>query len=404
MSLSEYRGRYRFFKQVINKLMFSDEICRHGDNNILQALGHIIGYPGTLRSLVSGEGGWYQTDLGDTTAVYAYTYDASAPSGTRFAAANIDAAQAWLGAAGDRFYIGCTNKFWAIRFAISVAKTTEILDFYYWNGALTQSYYMGMGDDDKDPVANAILEQIAQDEVVMINPELEDDWAATDNVLDTIPNTGSNLYWICFEVPVGGLVQAPTTDSVEVRGTGVAHCAKLGGVILYGRARMNACVAISLAGFKSPAGTPSATIAISNNVSKSVWQFRTNQNDNVTGIWRLPVAIDTSYPIRCGVDFVTDAAINTLDLRFTAKKTTQGTALGAVADDYDQTASFNVAAGNVYEKCQNLTSAAKFPIDGLIYRDSIQFELERTDNNGNNAYPIELSVSHFLWRLGGVPY
>ena len=199
-----------------------------------------IGSPGAGTGLDIGEGGSYSANKGGTTIVQAFSYDASATSGSRFTELTITANNTFLGDAGDRFYVGSTSKFWAMRCAIGVVKTTETyLGFYYNGSALTAATIMGIKKDAVKSVGTAIFEQTSEQEYVTFDRSIDTDWAAADDVLDVIPNTTSALFWFVLQVPVGDFATAPRIDDIKVRGTDADFATGISQLIFWGKARVD---------------------------------------------------------------------------------------------------------------------------------------------------------------------
>ena len=116
------------------------------------------GKPGSIVALDVGEGGSYSVDEAGATIVKAFSYDASADTGTRFTELTLTAANTLLGDAGDRIYVGSPNKFWAVRAEVGVAKSAELYLGFYWNGsALTAMTYMGINNTGADQYQNNSL-------------------------------------------------------------------------------------------------------------------------------------------------------------------------------------------------------------------------------------------------------
>lgn len=379
------------------------ELLRN-DINLVNTLGLHCGYPGERRAFSAGEGQPYQEDLAGTTVVKAFTYDASAASGARFSAAlNLNAQNTWLGAAGDRFYVGSPYKFWLVQFLVGVAKTSETLLAYYWNGAnLVPFTYMGILTQSKTSLANVILEQIVEKENIVFAHWIDADWTTADNVLDKIPNTGTPLYWVCFQIPAGGLATPPRVDGIKVRGSVFTTDRYVGMPVLwgYGRYLDNANVSIDIV--KSPAGTPTATISTTATSRQVVYNLRTGMNDDVSIRWKIPHGIDTSCGVWFELDFMATGAINPAVIRLDLKKWKNGTVISnVVASDHNGNTNIVIGApqANTLIQGQALVTA-HFDISDLKADDIISINIQRTDGNGNSVYPFELHMEFVRWALG----
>jgi len=378
------------------------EQCRDGIN-MRQTLGLHLGYPDHRRAFSAGEGQPYHTDLDGTVIVKMSQYDASAASGARFTNRSPGAQVTWLGAAGDRIYVGCPYKFWLVQFIIGIAKTTEILEAYYWNGAnLVPFTYMGVLTGSKTSLANRILEQNAEWENIALAHWIDADWATADNVLDKIPNTGTPLYWVCFQVPAGGLATPPRTDRTMVRGSVFTIDRHVGMPVLWGYGRWLDNANVVIHAVKTPGGTPTANLAITATQTQVVYTFRTAQNDDTAIEWRLPHGIDTSCGVWFEIDFVVNGAINPATIRLDLKKLKNGTAIGGgVASDHNGNTNIVIAApaANTRIKGQALVTS-HFDISDLKADDSISINIQRTDGNGNIFYPCQLHMEFVRWALG----
>ena len=358
-----------------------------------------IGVPGKAKGLDIGEGGSYKEDVEGNVIVKAFTYDASAGSGSRFAEIQLDSSNTWLGDQGDRLYVGCENKFWAMRLSIAVAKTSEILLGKYWNGSdLAAFTYMGIKKDSVAQIANAILEQTSEKEYVVINGGIDSNWAAIDDQTDKIPDAGENLYWVCLEVPTGGLTTPPQTDEIRVRGSDVDIVTGTPYVVYWGVSRPRLHDRVSVVEFKSPAGTPTATLVITSTQSQIVFNFRSGLNDDAGGFWELPEGIDTSCPLLIQLHYAADAAINTADIQTDVKKLIGDAVIGVgETSDYTTTVNINVAVANILYQDYELLSV---DISDMSPEDIVSFKIKRTDSNGNSFYPVLATLNYVRWALG----
>lgn len=358
-----------------------------------------IGGPGSGKGLDIGEGGSYQTGM------VAYNYDASQASGSRFTEiADLDAQNTLLGDQGDRVYFGCANKFWAFRLLCGIAKTAEQYLIKYWNGALVASTYMGIDKETALALGKAILENLGETEYIVWDKDVDDDWATADNQLDTIPNTGTSLYWICLEVPVGGFATAPRVDEIKIRGTDFDVKSDTSAAMFWGKGRYLVHERIPLDLFRKGAAAPPINdINITATQSQALYTFRTGQNDDLSYRWKLPHDIDTSCKIAVSLCYMVDGAINTLDIYLDIKMATDGTALGAgETSNYAATESLILAAGDANKhQMSNITNTGgKLDISDFAADDLMYIYLKRSDANGNNCYGICLTLHYVTWTLG----
>ena len=362
-----------------------------------------VGIPGTISGLDVGEGGSYKNNSAGTTILRVHTYDASASSGSRFSeVTNLDTATTWLGDNGDRLCMGSPNLFWAARFNVTTAivytDTTELLQMSYWSGsALTNMDHMGISKDDADSVGEQILKQTTQKEYVTYDNAIKTDWATADNQTDKIPNTGTALYWVCFQVPAAGLATPPVIDEFRIRGTDFDVISGTGFPVFWGEARTEGHTDIPLAAEKSPGGTGTANIDIDTNHKQTVFNFN-GAGDNVSFIWTLPTGIDTSSKISVEIGYSANAA-DTFTIDFSALRMPTGTAIGSgVSSSFTSTTDIVAAASATFYSGQSLT-ATKMSIQELNENDTISFEIQRTDT-ANQFYPMTITIHFVQWTTG----
>lgn len=361
-----------------------------------------LGNPGNLVGFDCGEGGSYKVDKDGDTVVKAFKYDASATSGSRFIEfTDLDVANTWLGAVGDRFYVGSPYKFWATRFNVTTAvvygDATEIIQTQYWNGsALTNCDHMGINKDDADSIGEQILKQTAQKEYASLENAIDTDWATADNVTDKIPDTGTALYWVCFEVPATGFSTPPIVDEIRVRGTDFDVITGTGFPVFWGKARTEEHERINLVVLKSPGGTGTSTIAMDTNHSQIVFNF--NGVDDIAFLWTLPEGIDLSCPITIELGYIADA-IDTYNLTIFALKLKDATLTGGgVSSSYTQATVITPVAADTFYKGIDLT-ATPMSIQDMTSDDTISFELSRTDTS-NSIYPMTITIHYVSWTTG----
>ena len=361
-----------------------------------------IGIPGTGGGLDVGEGGSYKNDSTGTTVVKAFKYDASADTGLRFTEfADLDASNTWLGAVGDRFYIGSPHLWWAARFNVTTAvvygDAAEIIQAKYYNGSdMTACDHMGINKDDADSIGEQILKQTTQKEYASLQNGIDGDWVAADNITDKIPNTGTALFWVCFEVPATGFSTAPTVDEIRVRGTDLDVITNSGFLVFWGKARTEQHERINLVVARSPGGTGTADIPIDTNHNQIVFDF--NGADEISFLWTLPQGIDLSSPIKLELGYISDA-IDTYDLVVFALKLKNATLTGSgVSSSYTQTTSITSVAADTFYNGIDLT-ATKMSIQDLAANDTISFELSRTDTT-NSIYPMVITIRYVSWTTG----
>lgn len=362
-----------------------------------------IGAPGVGTGLDIGEGGSYSEDKTGTTIVQAFSYDASAASGSRFTELTITANNTLLGDAGDRIYVGSTSKYWAMRFSIGVSKSTEVLLGFYWNGsALTSCSIMGTLKNSVTALGTAIFEQTTEQEYVTFDKDIDTDWASADDQLDSIPNTATALFWVCLQVPAGGLSTPPRIDDIKVRGTDVDFATGISQLIHWGKARVEIHEKIAAFTDRSAAQPTVTDSDCSANVIVPTFTLRNSQSDGVDFSWKLPQGLDTSSKIKITLDWFSNNS-GEVDLDLHYKLATQGTVFGSGEAD---TATLNTlitpSAADALQIEDDLT-ASLIDISAMSVDDIICFTLVRdgsADANSGNVFPISVSIHYVLWTAG----
>jgi len=359
-----------------------------------------IGNPGNPGGLDVGEGGSYTQDKDGTTIVQAFTYDASAASGSRFSeVAGLSQSVTWLGDSGDRFYVGSTKLFWAVRFETSRGKNDEPLFMrYYANRNLTNMSYMGILKNNATSVGQNILNQTTEKEYVTWDHEIQEDWNASDNIDDILPDGTSDMFWVAFEVPPGGLSVAPIVDEIRARGTDFDLVSGTSYPVFWGNARVESHERIQLSVSKVPGGISTTNLDIDSAHQQTVFNMDA-AGENIPFIWTMPEAIDTSNPIHVELDYVT-SAIDTYDLLLTASLLKNATPIGStIPPDFNQSISITpVAANTIYT---GLLIAEDIIIQNLSASDSISFELERTDST-NSFHPLSIIIHYIRFSTGEI--
>ena len=357
-----------------------------------------LGIPGTGSGLDIGEGGSYQVSAGGDTIVYVFTYDSSATSGSRFSRHSLNATITVGNSGGDRIYIGSTIKFWAARFNVTQAKSSEVFEGFYWNGSDSTSMdIMGIKKDAAISVGEAVLQQTSEKEYITWDNAIDSDWATADNQLNRIPNVGTSLYWIWLQVPSGNLATALIVNEIKARGTDFDFVTASSYPVFWGKARVERHENISLSVVKVPGGTTTAEIDITSAHKATVFVFD-GAGDNLTFGWDLPEGIDTSSKIEIKMTYSSNAA-DTYTIDLTALKIKNATTIGAgVSASYTSTTNITTASANVVYTNTTLT-ATKMSIQNMNAEDSISFEIQRTDAS-NTFYPISITIHYIIFSTG----
>lgn len=367
-----------------------------------------LGEPGGVTGgLDIGEGGSYSADKDGTTIVKAFSYDASAASGSRFTELTLTAENTLLAASGDRIYVGSTSKYWAMRFTIGVANSVsdETLLGFYWDGsALASAAIMGVLKDSSTSLADRVLEQTTEQEYVTFDKAIDADWAAADNQLDTIPNAGANYFWFCLQVPASGLTTAPRVDEIKARGSDTDFVTGTAQQVHWGKARVQKISTAANFVDRSAAQPAITDFAITAGITSPVFALRNNQSDGVDGIFRLPSGIDTSSRLAVTLDWFATAT-GGCEFDFHYKIVKQGTALGGgESDTATITITITPSAANAAQTDDALLTAAQYiDVSACNAGDVIFFTLVRdgsSDANAGVVHPDQINFKYVEWTLG----
>ena len=364
-----------------------------------------IGKPGSIQGLDIGEGGSYTDNAAGTTIVKAFSYDASADTGTRFTELTITDNNTLLGDAGDRLYFGSTAKFWAARVEVGVANSASDETFlpFYWNGsALTAMTMMGVLKDSATTLADRIMEQTAEKEYISWDKAIDTDWATADNQTDKIPNTGTALYWTCLQVPVGDLTTAPRIDEIKVRGTDSDFSTGTAQLVHWGKARVGINFGVSAFVERLAANPRVVDTTPSTNTISPLYKLRDSQADGVDAIFRVPHGMDTSCKISVTLDWHTTAATE-VDFDLYWAFMTQGTTLGVGVSNTGSSLATLITPSGAAQFQKNDTLATGIDVSSLTPGDLISFTLIRQggdDTNDGDVFPHELVVHYVEWTLG----
>ncbi len=356
-----------------------------------------IGVPGAAGGLDVGEGGSYTTDKDGTTIVQAFKYDESASPGSRFTEVEVGDTVTWNSAVDDRFYVCSTKKFWGMRLNVTTAKSSETLKAYYYDGTSTTSMdYMGIQKDSATSTGQTIFEQTNEKEYVTWDHNIINLWKAADDVADTIPDLDVSSFCVYFENPTGGVATPIIHDELKVRGSDVDFISGTPFLIFWGQARVENHERVSLSIVKSPGGTGTTNIVMSQTHSQTVFDF--NGVDDLSFLWTLPEGIDTSSPIEVTLDWSANAA-DSFDLELTALKLVDGTAIGSsVVSSLNASTTATADAANTMYLDLDLTPTP-LSIQEMMPDDFISFELARTDTS-NAMYPFSITIHYISFAVG----
>jgi len=335
------------------------------------------------------------------TDFFVYKYDASAPSGSRFTEiTDYGAIETLSTDAGDRLYIGTRFQYFSFSATVTQAKTSEKYIVKYSSSAtgdLLSTPYMSMRDPQVEPTNKSLFENIGFNYLtISVNAGL--DWQSSTGELDKYPNTISAHYWLAIEVPPGGIATPAKARDFAWRGSGQSKTEDKNSDVYWGISRILKNVEISTEDF-SNGGVPELyNLAITSTQSQRVHRLRNALGDSIKYRWALPEGIDTSTPIFMNFVYSSSQAINTANIRTDLKINKMGSLLNASQiSDYNQTVNFNIPTAFIQYGSALITS---FDISSFIEDNVMYIEIQRTDNNGGDFYPLTLCINYYIFKEG----
>ena len=368
-----------------------------------------IGESGPSRAggFSAGEGGPYQI-ASDLTTIQAYTYDASAASGARFTALDINAENTLLANIGDRLYVGVPDIFWAAQVIVGVASSAEgpWVARYWDGGALVSTSWMVAKATGAVRLGNAFM-QAVEAQCATWDRDVALDWAVADNVLDAIPNTGAPLFWIVFEA-TATLATPPRMDKLSVRGSDfVIARGDPSHVIFRGRMRSVRTDTIDAASLKrsGPNSPTLIDVPIGTGIDTPAQRF--GQNDRLPLFWDIPDDCDTSCAVRVALAF-TSGGVTTITTALAYRIVASGAAINAgIAPDATVVTVLTPTGANVMDHDVELTeplsgAGTRIDLSNANIGDRVLFDLLRTDANAGTFDVFELEITYVQWQHGGV--
>ncbi len=368
-----------------------------------------VGQPGPARAggLDVGEGGSYQTARTGASIV-AFTYDASAASGSRFTSLDINANNTLLADIGDRIYVGVPDIFWGVRFDIGVASSAEgPWVARYWDGSALVSTSWGAINKASAVRLGDVLMQAIETEYGVWDRDVTLDWATADNQLDTIPNTGTALFWIAFQA-TATLGTPPRIDEIKVRGSDFdivsgdpPHA------VFWGRTRTTRTAHIDAAVLKRQgANTPTLVdVPIAVGVISEAQRF--GQNDRLPLSWEIPEDCDTSCVVRVSITYTSDG-VTTITLAIAYLIVADGAAISGATGVTDTiTRTVTPTGADVVDIDVELTEAlsgagSRVDLTAFTPGDRIFFDILRTDGNAGTFDLFFLDIIYVRWEHGEV--
>ena len=262
-----------------------------------------------------GEGSAFVNDAQGNSIVEYWSYNASAPSGSRFTRfANNAGTQ--LANSNDAIIVGCKYPFPAIRLDIDVAMVTaNYIATEYWNGTtwvdLTAQFpgggVAGYKRSDFTRRANQIFRNV-ETQFVEVSLAIFDngDWADDINVLNEIPDWDANESFYAIRFRNNGVLTTPMTFANGMVKPHSFMFSTSGKQANFGIYRTDRSLYIDSSGFAEDVTNPPSysTIQVSPNISygRVPVCLKANAISQVSVAFTMPYDIDTSSPLRCYVD------------------------------------------------------------------------------------------------------
>lgn len=332
-----------------------------------------------------------------------FTKDASSPSGSKFIEITDFDDVRMLDGAGDGLYIGAPQgiKPWGFYALPTTAKSSEKFIAKYWSiatGDLKEVNYVSLVGDCLEQ-NNKQLFLTTGNEYMTVDKSIETDWQANNNVLDKIPNTGDNRNWLILENPIGGVATPAILTNVGYRSNGTSQIDCNQQLIFWGNSRLKISNKIACVNFWD-GGIPNvATVPITSTHATKFHKLRNALNDEIHYEWSLPYGIDTSSPMEFCLSYSASQAINTADIAINLKTVshTNGVIGAGETSDRIVTKNLNIASSG---KVETTTFMTDYYISDFLEEDIVFIEIQRTDNNGGDFYPVELCINYPIYKIG----
>lgn len=368
-------------------------------NIIETTTGSITGTP-EIRGSVGLELGFSQEGL------KIFLQDVSAPSGSQFIEiTDFDNEFQILADAGDRIYFGVNIETairpYGIKAQATVAKSSETLIAKYYSivaDDLVETNYVVLVGDCLDQNNNKLWE-VTRDEWISVPRNIHADWAANDNVLDKIPNTGDLRYWYILEVPPGGLATPARIRDVAWRGSGISKLDCNNQDILWGLAKLKKSIRVPFIDFWDGGIPVTTVIPITNTLSQTVHILRSGQNDVLHRTLSFPYGIDTSMPAEICISFTSNQAINTADIELDIYITDRNGGLLGLVQTSDLIVTKNINVSGTYS-LQTSILASNIDISNVLENYTLFVQITRTDGNGGQFYPIDFFFDFYKYKMG----
>lgn len=374
---------------------------RHKINDVTRAPKMDIGNYDVDGGLDMGTGGSFFQDEAGVVVVKVFQFDNSAVSGSKFTeVSDLNAQHTWLDDDNDALYVGLPKKFWAARFEIGVAKSSETLMLEYWDGSVMQANtYSCVEKTDSVLIGNVFLEGTPGDTEYIQWDHTITDWIAVDDQADVIPDTGTDLFWIRIRNP-GIIATPPRTDEIRVRRSDTDSVTGKGQLVFWGEARPEKAFRKDFNSVVKVAANPKILEQpITSTIDIPLYEFRNNNTDAVQITVTVGAEVDTGMCVALSLVYYSDDA-GEIDWDIAYKFLKQGTAVGGGESN---TESFSVSttpsAAGEWQTDVDLTGANnQVDISTLMAGDDVAISIGRngsTDTNSGVVFPATLVLKFF---------
>ena len=375
-------------------------------------------------SLAAGQG------IATAEELQAFQFDDSAGSGSKFtdvttAARSISGSTFGFPAATqvtDAILVGAPRTHGGWLCLLDTAMSADgVLTWEFWNGAAwvemppggTRGSGISVRGDfggGMDYRANSAWE-VLETQHVYFNNEIISTWAADDNVLDEVPNTGTALFWVRVR-PSSLPTTFPVLDQIRVIYSSTVS--SISGLILHGQSRVRKTQSISLNLFEPSGNNPAALdIAFSAN---GIAGFSFNSyNDAALDRAGILVPIDLAFDLSSPIDLTlhwnpSNANLGNIEVRFTYGVVADGDVVGTGALPgplSEVTELVLVAAPGVQRESNQQTFKIRIPEANPDNGDQLfmTFERDARGSNPNDTYAGNfvmqgMDLDGVLWRIG----
>lgn len=384
-----------------------------------------MGHPERPSLLAAGQG------HATTYEMVTFQYDNSAASGSRFTDITAAAASrtgSTFGFPGttqttDAILWGVPRTWSGLNCVMGTAMSADgFLRWEFWDGAawveMLPGGTRGSGISVRESVAGPALEYLANIAWEATNPQIIQfttelgAWTADDNVLDDVPNTGINRFWVRVRPDV-----LPTTFPL-LQQTRIIYSSVVDGAVstfLTGTARLRQAITffsnLFVGAFGSVPSGQNLSFSANTNAGFENNSFSGNGLNRIGIAFPIPPQFDLSSPIEVEVEWApTSAAAGNVEWQFDYGVSPEGafaarSSFGGTLADFNDTQI--TASGGVADISQVNTFMLRVPQGNPQVDDMLFFMLQRDGSGGNPndttsaaAVIRRVSVTGLIWRYG----